>query len=254
MNKGWKFGIAAALVGITSSCQSAVRLTMYDDGLACPSGCDAHVVFHPSMNGTEFAHDPSSAGGPFKPCSLGATCRLCIDPGGRQCFVATYRGGGPAPNTFDLTPAFFEEKCKSSRDVPALAAKCRELALAAAKLNDKINCIRDSPNTACAAVMEAATSSKEEDRSAFEECNRVGQATFNSARPEAERRSLGCAYEAVGTGGPNSKGVRWRKLLPGACRTGTFVGRDGLDCCSGNVFADGHLGVECSTFYLSPAR
>ena len=33
-----------------------IKLTIYDDGKSCPAGCDAHVVFHQSMNGTELAH------------------------------------------------------------------------------------------------------------------------------------------------------------------------------------------------------
>src|SRR5687767_14716582 len=43
--------------------------------------------------------------------------------------------------------------------------------------------------------------------------------------------------------------VTWKKLLPGVCRPGTFVGRNGLDCCSRNLSADGPLGAECIRFY-----
>lgn len=252
MQYRWKLAIAVSLFGMASSSQSAVRLTMYDDGLSCPSECDSHVVFDASMNGTEFAHDPNSANGAFQRCSPGKACRLCIEPGVRECFVATYRGGGPAPNTFDLTPAFFEENCASLQHLAALKDKCSEIAAAAERLKDRINCIRDPGAVACRSIMDAAIAARDQDRAAFEECKKVGEATFNSARPASEQRSLACAYEAVGTGGPNSKGVHWRKLLPGACRPDTFVGRDGLDCCSGKPFADGPLGLECGKFYPKP--
>jgi hypothetical protein len=246
---GWKPAIAVSLMLIAPSSAAAVRLTMYDDGLSCPSDCDAHVVFDERMNGTEFAHDPASANGPLQRCSLGKPCRLCIEPGAQECFVTTYRGGGPAENTFDLTPAFFEQNCPTLQHLAALKAKCAEIAVDAARLNDRINCIRDSSAAACTSIMDAAIQARDQDRPVFEECRQRGQAAFNAGRPQAEQRSLGCAYEAVGTGGPNSNGKTWKKLLPGACRPGTFVGRDGLDCCSGNLFADGHLGRECSKFY-----
>jgi hypothetical protein len=47
----------------------------------------------------------------------------------------------------------------------------------------------------------------------------------------------------------NNNGTVNASLLPAACRDGTFVGRDGLDCCSGSVLHDGPLGTECRDFY-----
>jgi hypothetical protein len=104
-----------------------VKLTMYDDGLACPASCDAHVVFHESMNSTEFAHSPATPNAPFAACADGQPCRLCLEPGGAQCLEAIYRGSGPPAMTFDFTPRFYERACAAAPAQPALVQKCTEL-------------------------------------------------------------------------------------------------------------------------------
>jgi hypothetical protein len=226
-----------------------VRLTMYDDGLACPASCDAHVVFHPRMNGTELAHDPATSVAPFSKCENGKTCTICLESGGKQCLTAMYRGSGPPPNTFDFTPRFYEAACATTPPQAVLATKCDALKEAGAVLDGRQNCIAEPEHPLCRELMAAAVARRSEDRREFQRCRSVGEQKYNEGKATADQRSLDCAYELKGTGGPNSKGRTWRKLLPGACRDGTFVGRDGLDCCSGSAFADGPLGLECRKFY-----
>ncbi len=226
-----------------------VRLTIYDDGLSCPAGCDAHVVFHKEMNGTEFAHLPSTTSSPFSKCVAGAVCRLCLESGGKQCLEAMYRGGGPTVMTFDLTPRFYQTACASTPAQPLLAAKCARLAKAAAKLEGRKNCISEPKSEGCKSLIDQAVAAKRADRVEYLQCNSIGEAAYNKTKAEAQQRSNRCAYERRGTGGPNSKGTTWKRLLPGACRDETFVGRDGHDCCSGLTAADGPLGLECAHFY-----
>lgn len=231
---------------------ATVRATIYDDGLSCPANCDAHVVFAPSLNGTANAHTPASADGPFKKCISGNECRICFDSTPASCMLAMYRGNGPHANTFDFTPAFYEANC-SKPDIPAaLAEQCRSLARSARGLDGRVNCVRTPEHARCVEVIRVAREKQERDRPIYQECVRLGEAAFNRGRPVTEQRSEACAYEKKGTGGPNSRGKTWRRLLPGACRDGTFVGRDGTDCCTGNPLADGPLGVECKAFYPQP--
>jgi hypothetical protein len=241
-----------ACLGSAAGIAAEIRLTIYDDGLSCPGDCDAHVVFHPSLNGTEFAHDPATLTAPFAPCVNGKPCRICLESGGAQCLTVTFRGAGPSRMTFDLTPKFYEQACAGEVALPPLAAKCRELSRAAAGLAGRVNCLRTPEVPVCTARMATARAAQEADRPLFEQCKAEGEARFNAGRPVTEQRSNACAYERKGTGGPNSRGVTWRRLLPGACRPGTFVGRDGLDCCSGSPLADGPLGAECRAFYPLP--
>lgn len=236
--------------GFVTAEATTVELTTYDDGLSCPHECDAHVVFHESMNGTQFAHAPKNPAKPYARCVPGNACRLCIESGEKQCLEAIYRGGGPPAGTFDFTPRFYSSVCATSPPQPALAARCTALKHAAASLDGLRNCIAEPAHVACREMMERATAARVQDRAEYERCRQLGQKHYNLTKPVAQQRSLGCAYERVGTGGPNSKGVTWRKLLPGACRDGTFVGRDGLDCCSGIPLADGPLARECRPFYL----
>ena len=228
---------------------ASVKLTIYDDGFSCPADCDAHVVFHSSMNGTKHAHSPTSAPGRFDRCAVNKECRICFDEDSQECMNVMYRGGGPPPNTFDFTPAFYEKHCSLSPIPATLAAKCNALNAQARTLDGRVNCIRNPEHTRCVESMRTAQERQGADRPIYEQCKREGEAQFNKGRPIAQQRSLACAYEKQGTGGPNSKGKTWKRLLPGACRDNTFVGRDGLDCCNGLPISDGPLGVECSGFY-----
>src|SRR5258705_4506730 len=104
--------ISVALLVFSTPCHATtVRLTMYDDGLSCPANCDAHVVYHPSLDATEFAHAPSTPHAPYSRCSSGSECEVCFEDGHKQCLTVMYRGAGPTRNTFDFTPAFYEEVC-----------------------------------------------------------------------------------------------------------------------------------------------
>lgn len=240
-------------LGVLPVSAELIRLTIYDDGISCPAGCDAHVVFHSSLNGTEFAHNPKTIVAPFEKCVKGQTCRICLESGGKQCLQTTYRGAGPSKKTFDFTPAFYSKACSGQPQQASLQNKCNDLRKAAKALEGRINCIANPDDVNCETIIAAARKLQLADRIAYQSCITEGQKQFNLKRPQSEQRSIKCAYEQHGTGGPNSKGVTWRKLLPGACRDNTFVGRDGLDCCSGNTLADGPFAHECRAFYpLTP--
>lgn len=226
-----------------------IRMTMYDDGKSCPGNCDAHVVFDSSLNRTEFAHDPTSRDEPYAACLSGSSCEICLVSGKQQCLTVIYRGNGPSKDTFDLTPAFFEARCKDGDAPPLLKRKCAQLERDAVKLKDRINCFQSPGDANCKSIMDEARAKQEVDLALYDECKRVSQERYNRGKPAAQQRSNDCAYEALSSGGPNSKGHRWKRLMPGACRTGTYVGRDGLDCCSGIAFKDGPLDLECRAFY-----
>jgi hypothetical protein len=100
--------------------------------------------------------------------------------------------------------------------------------------------------------MDKAATQKAADDVLYDECKRLGEAVFNRKYTDnpAMQREHDCAYEKLGTGGPNSKGQSWKRLLGGACRPGTYVGKDGLDCCSGSLYAAAMLGGECKSFFV----
>lgn len=230
----------------------AVKLTIYDDGFSCPANCDAHVVFHKTMNGTKHAHSPNSPPGRFDKCEPNTVCRICFDERAQECMNVMYRGGGPPANTFDFTPAFYEKHCAEPSIPPTLAAKCNALKADARTLDGRVNCIKNPEHAKCVELISTAKQRQAADRPIYEQCKRMGESQFNNGRPVSEQRSKDCAYEKRGTGGPNSRGVTWTRLLPGACRDNTFVGRDGLDCCNGSPLSDGPLGIECRGFYPKP--
>lgn len=243
----------AALLSVpqTAAQVRTMIATIYDDGKSCPGGCDAHVVFNPAHNGTRNAFDPSSTRAAPRPCTNGNPCQICFSSNAASCMTATYRGGGPAPGRFDFTPAFYEENCPKPGLPAAFAAKCREAAPAIRRLRTQINCVKTPEHEKCRPMMEAAARRKAADDALYAECKSMGQAAFNrkhSGRPELQR-SNDCAYEMLRSG-RNSKGERWRKLLDGACEAGTYAGRDGLDCCSGNLYAAALLGRECRGFFV----
>lgn len=90
------------------------------------------------------------------------------------------------------------------------------------------------------------------DQPKYEQCALLGEYKYNKDKPKAERRVDKCSYEWLSNGGPNSKGVTWRRLLPGACRQGNYVGPYGTDCCTGVQFEDGPKGIECTVYYPKP--
>lgn len=235
-----------------------MRATLYDDGLACPGDCDAHVVFAPRHNGTRNAFRPPLADrSAAQDCAVGAQCMICFDKPDRSCFTALYRGNGPPEGIFDFTPAFFTAHC-GRPDLPArFAAACRDLEAAVIRLgyDRRMNCFATPSDESCRVNLTAAERRKAVDIQERLACLAEGEGAYNARQTDpAMQRSLGCNYERFGTGGPNSGGVTWRRLLPGACREGSFVGRDGLDCCGDDVLAAAALHPECNRFFLPPGQ
>lgn len=243
------FVIFALLLSVSFGLNAAPKLTVYDDGRSCPARCDSHVVMHPSLNSTQYAHKSNSGAEILSPCLIGSDCEICFDDEAKECLITKYRGSGPGENTFDLTPAFYKEWCDTENLPKALEKKCKQLNQNEKKLDGRVNCINFPQNALCAELMEKTIQAKVNDQPLYDECIRVGQSSYNRNRLKSEKRTHDCGYEYESNGGPNSRGLKWKKLLPGACREGTFVGRDGLDCCSGEKFVDASLGLECKLFY-----
>jgi hypothetical protein len=246
------FASAAMATFIAPPQASNMIATMYDDGKSCPNNCDAHVVFNPKHNGTRNAFAPSSSRSAPTKCLIGQPCRICFSEAESSCLLATYRGGGPAIGRFDFTPAFYEENCPKPNLPAAFDRQCKNAQPAIATLKQKINCVAEPEHEKCKALMAVVIKRKADDDVLYEECKSLGEKAFNRKhRTEPKKqRSNDCAYESRKTGGPNSKGERWRRLLDGACRPGTYAGKDGLDCCSGSLFAAATLGKECRSFFV----
>ncbi|HAW91822.1 MULTISPECIES: hypothetical protein [unclassified Arsukibacterium] len=237
------------LISTPLSLIAAPKLTIYDDGRSCPANCDAHVVVHKSLNGTKFVHDPDSSVSNPVACKINSFCKICFDDNATECLVTQYRGSGPGKNTFDLTPAFYQQWCAKDDLPSALKSKCQALQKIERKLDGRVNCIKEPDNTLCIELIAKAEQAQARDNPKYEQCLQIGQTAYNSDKQDAEKRQHHCAYEYESNGGPNSRGLKWKKLLPGVCRKGTYVGRDGLDCCSGVAFADAAFGAECRDFY-----
>ena len=118
--------------------------TIYDDGLSCPGGCDAHVVFASRHNGTANPFAPGSSRTAPLRCTVGQPCTICFAAGGTDCLTVRYRGGGPRPGRFDFTPAFFDEQCGQPM-LPAPAFN-REYAAAPA-MQRSLNCAYERRGT-----------------------------------------------------------------------------------------------------------
>lgn len=229
-----------------------MKPTIYDDGKSCPGNCDAHVVFHLNHNGTGNAFLPSSSRSNPRKCVPGGECRICFSREEASCMLALYRGGGPSPGRFDFTPAFYEENCPKSGLPAAFAAICRSAQPGINRLKNQINCVADPEHANCRTLMTSAARRKAADDALYESCKNSGEAAFNRKYRNQPRmqRSNDCAYEKFGTG-RNSRGQTWKRLLDGACRAGTYAGRDGLDCCTGSLYAAALLGRECRGFFVS---
>jgi hypothetical protein len=225
--------------------------TIYDDGKSCPHDCDAHVVFHSSHNGTANAFDPASSAASPQKCEAGKQCTICFSSDPASCMTALYRGCGPALGRFDFTPAFFEENCSKSELPTAFRRKCESAAPAINKIKDLVNCVATPADRRCKEVISAAQQRQRADDVLYNQCTELGEPAFDSKYHEQPslQRSNDCAYEKIGTG-RNSKGETWTKLLPGACRAGTYVGRDGTDCCNGSLYEAALLGSECRQFFV----
>jgi hypothetical protein len=232
-----------------------MRITMYADGHSCLGGCDAHVVFDKSVNGTRnaFRGNMSSRLNP-EVCHIGEHCTVCFGESDNTCMTALYRGQGPHKDALDFTPAFFEANC-AMPNLPAVFAKqCRSLSRDVERLRTgHINCFIEADNAQCQNVMMTARRAKEADVPLYNECKRIGQVDFNRQYPNqaALQRRHDCNYSNT-IRRRNSSGNSWVVLMPAACRENTYVGRDGLDCCSSSIYAAAGLGRECSVFF--PAK
>lgn len=231
----------------------AMKITLYDDGLACPGGCDAHVVFHPSHNGTLNAFaPPRAAPTALQKCQPGGRCMICFDADIANCMVATYRGSGPTRGRFDMTPALFEQGCGRPGLPAAFAAECARLSDAALRLGyeRRINCVAEPGLPLCSMMIAPRKAAQEQDATEREKCLRLGQSAYNAQQADERlHRTHGCNY-FLNQKGRNSAGETWFKLTPGACRPETYVGRDGLDCCSASVFAAAAFHPECRGFFV----
>lgn len=232
---------------------AAMTATIYDDGIACPGDCDAHVVFHESHNGTANAYAPplASRAAPQK-CVNGETCVICFGAPGDSCMLARYRGSGPPRGRFDLTPAFYDEHCGETGIPPTLKSACDSLSAAARSRGYDVmtNCIAEPQAPACAAMMAAAEAERVRDAAERATCLAMGQAAYNAQQADQSlHRTNACNYY-LNRRRSNSAGETWFKLAPGSCRPATYVGRDGLDCCSASLFAAAALHPECRSYYV----
>ena len=241
------------LSGAQGGTSPGMRLTIYDDGLSCPGGCDAHFVANPADNGTRFVSDPSSPRTSPRACVSGRPCRVCFADAAASCMTALYRGGGPTRGTIDATPAFYAANCGRPGIPAALTAQCASLdrAVARSGYDRKVNCLAGAADPRCAPVLATAAAAAAADAPRLASCQRLGEARYNAGQSNPRlRRSNACLYSQMSLGGPNSRGTRWRILLPAACRPGSYVGRDGLDCCSADLRFAASIHPECSGFFL----
>lgn len=239
---------------VTGAQAETLAATMYSDGRSCPAGCDAHVVFQKRLNGTAHAFLPplgNRADPARHPCVAGQPCMICFDRTDASCLSVMYRGNGPPDGKLDFTPAFFEEWCpKAEKPVP-LVTECAIIERARRRYEARVNCFASPTHPACRDVMAAAVSSRQADEPEYKLCEEMGVRAYNRQQPDsAKHRSLnaGCGY-SQNARKCNSNNVCWQVLLPGACSAGSFVGRDGLDCCTGSVAVAGYLDPECRPFY-----
>ncbi len=246
--------VILAVLAVVPSAAGArdMKLTIYDDGRSCPGGCDAHVVINAADNGTRYAFRPDAQRNDPRPCINGQTCRICFGEDDTSCMTVLYRGAGPPVGTFDFTPAFYDRTCPEADLPKALREQCTSLDRATNKrgYSTAINCIANPTHTRCTEIIANATARYQADRLKRDQCLSLGEAKYNARQSDPkERRSNACNYSQARLGGPNSKGIRWRLLLPAACREGTFAGRHGLDCCSSNARFAASVHPECSAYF-----
>ncbi len=74
-----------------------MKLTIYDDGISCPGGCDSHVVMNGTDNGTRFAFSPDSTRQNPDKCVNGSECRICFGEADDSCMTAVYLAADRPP-------------------------------------------------------------------------------------------------------------------------------------------------------------
>ena len=238
----------------------AVRLTIYSDGAGCPGGCDAHVVFQPRHDGTRNAFAPGRTllehradatghpcGGSDRPDG-GRPCVICFDDRDASCLLVTHRGAGPPAGRFDVTPAFLAQHCATPSLPDALRETCASYQQAVERLAARINCIVEPARAECAQLMTAAEAARALDAPRLAACRAAGgPAAYNATEPDpALHRTHGCSYFA------NQRNAAGLRLAPGACPAGSYVGRDGYDCCPGDPALAAIDPVECGIYFVEP--
>ena len=172
-----------------------MKMTMYDDGRSCPSDCDAHVVLPKANNGTLNAYLPTSTPGTYAKCRKNEECRICFDENPQNCMSVMYRGTGPHQNTFDFSPAFYEQQC-AKPDIPQpLATQCTALHLQAKRLEGRLNCVQNPGHEKCQALMQQAQQQQAQDLPLYQACRKEGEDRFNRRQSPEKQRSEECAYE-----------------------------------------------------------
>jgi len=227
-----------------------IKLTIYDDGVACPGNCDAHVVLNNRDNGTRYAYRVGATRSAPQACILGQECEICFGEADTSCMVARYRGGGPPVGTFDFTPAFYQVNCAKVSIPAALRRQCGALdrAVRAFGYDTRVNCFAAPQNPKCVAVIAASSAAQKSDMPKRLACLSEGESAYNRSQVDAkERRALDCNYSELSLGGSGAK--RWKLLLPAACRPGTSVDKFGLDCCSADERFAASNHPECAAFY-----
>jgi hypothetical protein len=244
--------LLALAVSYTAAARD-MRLTIYDDGLACPGNCDAHFVMNIADNGTRYAFRPTSSRAKPKPCISGESCTICFNEADNSCMTALYRGSGPHSGTFDSTPAFYEANC-SRADIPeSLRLECRRLDAAVRHYGyeKRMNCFETPAAPRCKSVISKSKKSQEADAIKRRECLAFGEAAYNKRQTDPrDRRADKCNYSYLFLGGSGKN--KWRLLLPGACRPGTYVDRFGLDCCNRDLRFVANVHPECDAFFPYP--
>lgn len=168
--------------------------------------------------------------------------------------TALYRGAGPARGRFDMTPALYDQRCGDAGLPAAFAAECRRLSAATASLgyDRRANCLARTSESRCVLLLGPKRAAQRKDAAERDKCIALGQNAYNAQQTDAQlKRTLGCNY-FLNQRGSNSAGETWFRLAPGACRSDTYVGRDGLDCCSASLRAAAAFHPECRGFFLDP--
>lgn len=243
--------------------------TLYDDGFACPGGCkESHVVFDPKHNGTSRAHIPGTKAPEFGKCVKGQQCKICFKENS-DCMTLKYEGDGPPFGRFDFPVIFFQQNCKgpSFAKLPESVQKqCGQLEKQKPRYADRINCIAEPEHGQCRAIMNKARQAKENDSQAFNECKSKGESAFNAVQATIEtKRAHNCAYSLKkyafksstkkdhSCHGESCERVdckkTWSLLMPAACPQGSYVGKYGLNCCSGDLFWQIALGNDCEKYF-----
>ncbi len=235
-----------------------MTVTAYGDGLSCPGGCDAHVVFARRHDGTRNAFAPGPTllawrdsaaahpcgGGPGP--SAGRPCVICFDDADASCLLTLHRGSGPPAGRFDVNATFLAETCPLVALPSAIQDLCAGYRQAVMTLAARHSCIADESQGACRNLMQAARAAWTEDRPRYEACLAAGgDAPYNAGMSDSSlHRAHDCAYFA------NRRNAAGLRLAPGACPAGSFVGRDGFDCCGGDPARDAIDPRECGLFYI----